>query len=222
MKLTVYNGSPRGQKSNTRILLDHFLRGFGETPGNTVQVLYLNHIHNQAGFLEAYAGADVVLLAFPLYTDGMPGMVKLFIETLRPLRGKANAPAIAFLVQSGFMEPAHSRYVERYLEKLAARLGCRYLGTMVKGGVEGIQAQPENMTHKLFEAFYSLGKTFGETGQLDDAQVRALAGWEHLPGWLKILFALLAPTGLTNFYWNGQLKQNGAYANRFARPYAEK
>ena len=31
MKLTVFNGSPRGKKSNTTILLEHFLKGFMET-----------------------------------------------------------------------------------------------------------------------------------------------------------------------------------------------
>jgi len=34
-------------------------------------------------------------------------------------------------------------------------------------------------------------------------------------------YSILAKTGLMDFYWNKQLKENGAYEKRFARPYAE-
>ena len=89
--------------------------------------------------VQAFAGAECVLLGFPLYTDAMPGMVKHFIEALEPLAGRKDNPSLGFLVQSGFPEGLHSRYVERYLEKLAERLGCPYLGTIVKGNGEGVR-----------------------------------------------------------------------------------
>jgi len=38
MKLTVFNGSPRGEESNTGTLLEHFLNGFVETQGNTYEL----------------------------------------------------------------------------------------------------------------------------------------------------------------------------------------
>ena len=41
MKLTVFNGSPRGKKSNTAILLEHFLKGFMETEGNSYELEYI-------------------------------------------------------------------------------------------------------------------------------------------------------------------------------------
>jgi len=48
-------------------------------------------------------------------------------------------PSLGFLVQSGFPEGLHSRYVERYLESWQKRLGCPYLGTIVKGQREGVR-----------------------------------------------------------------------------------
>jgi len=220
MKLVVFNGSPRGEKSNTRLLLERFLAGFGRTAGNEAEVHYLNRVRGQEAFREAFAAADAALLAFPLYTDAMPGLVKEFIETLAPLCGRQGNPALGFVVQSGFPEAAHSRAVERYCEKLTRRLGCRYLGTAVKGGVEGIQIMPPNMTRTLFASFEALGEAFGRTGTLEAGLVRRLAGRERLPLAMRLLYRLLGLTGLVNFYWNRQLKANGAWERRFARPYA--
>ena len=86
MKLTVFNGSPRGPKSNSKVLLARFLEGFGETEGNSHDIHYLNRVGRQEDFRRAFIEAECVLLAFPLYTDAMPGVVKSFIEALLSLR----------------------------------------------------------------------------------------------------------------------------------------
>jgi len=221
MKLTVFNGSPRGPMSNTKILLEHFLRGYLETPGNSCEIYYLNRIHETAAFQQAFGQAEAVLLAFPLYTDAMPGIVKAFIEILQPFIGLENNPPLGFIVQSGFMEATHSRHVEKYLVKLAARLGSEYTGTAVKGGVEGIQVQPPSMTRKLFESFYRIGQTFGQTGRFDEAILRQLAQPERLTWSRTVLLSVMDKLGLANFYWDSQLKANRAYERRFARPYSD-
>jgi hypothetical protein len=65
-----------------------------------------------------------VLLGFPLYADALSGIVKAFVETLKPFCRRENNPSISFLVQSGFPEVAYSQYVERYLERPSQRLDC--------------------------------------------------------------------------------------------------
>jgi len=52
MRLTVFNGSPRGEESTTTILLKHFLEGFITTDGNTYEIAYLNRV--KVGFFFAY------------------------------------------------------------------------------------------------------------------------------------------------------------------------
>ncbi len=221
MKLTLFNGSPRGKGSNTKILLEHFTSGFTETNENQFELAYLFNVDEMEEFIEMFQEAERVLLAFPLYTDAMPAIVKHFIENLEPLCGRENNPEIGFIVQSGFPETIHSRYVEKYLEKLAQRLGCKYLGTVIKGGVEGIQMKPPWMTRKLFDTFYRLGLHFGKTGTFDQAIIQSLANRERMSGFTRALFRLLAITGLTNFYWNTQLKKNNAFKKRFDKPYEE-
>ena len=221
MELTVFNGSPRGKRSNTKILLEHFINGFMTTDGNTYELAYLNRVKDSDKFIKSFQEAEQVLLAFPLYTDAMPAMVKTFIESLEPFcRGEGN-PAIGFIVHSGFPEATQSRYVERYLEKLTRRLGCKYTGTVIKSGTEGIQVQPPLMTRKLFKSFYELGKTFGKTGAFDKQIVLKLAKPERLTKFRLWTFRLLSKIGLTNFYWDSQLKKNNAYEKRFAKPYAK-
>ncbi len=221
MRLTVFNGSPRGKTSNTKLLMGHFSRGFLEHLDNQVEVSYLNRTMDLEDQVGMFAQADHVILAFPLYTDAMPGIVKNFIEALGPLRGRPENPSMGFVVQSGFQEPAHSRYLERYLVKLASRLGCAYFGTAVKGGGEGIQVMPGWMTKKTFHGFYMLGKNYSVDTGFDEAVLKMLAPWEKMSKGRIAFFRLLDKMGMGNFYWDQQLKQNQAFEQRFDRPFAE-
>jgi len=137
--LTVFNGSPRGKRGNTPVLLKHLIGGFTSISGNTAEIFHLHQIKEKETFAKRFKDAECVLIGFPLYTDGMPGIVKEFIEALEPLTQRESNPPIAFLVQSGFPEGAHSRYVEQYLMALADRLNSPYLGTLVRGGCEGVR-----------------------------------------------------------------------------------
>ncbi len=219
MKLTVFNGSPRGRTGNTKLYLERFIEGFEETAGNSHELAYLNRVKNQDAFVEMFTGAEAVLLAFPLYTDAMPGMVKTFIESLAPLAGRQGNPPIGFVIQCGFPEAVHLRALERYLEKLAARLGCRYLGTIVKGGGEGAREYPSGF-RKSLGTFRKLGVVYGQTGVLDPKLMRIVAGTEKFAWPLVLLFKLLLKTKPLRAGWDNQLKANGAFERRFARPYA--
>jgi NAD(P)H-dependent FMN reductase len=190
------------------------------TDGNTYEIAYLNRVKDSDKFIKSFQEAEQVLLAFPLYCDAMPAMVKTFIESLEPLCDRADNPSIGFLVQSGFLEAIHSRYVERYLEKLARRLGCRYTGTVIKGNANRIEEQPGLMTRKVFKSFYELGKTFGETGEFDDQIVLKLAKPERLTAFQLWTFRLMLKTPLASYKWNKMLKENNAFKKRFAKPYA--
>jgi NAD(P)H-dependent FMN reductase len=219
MRLTVLNGSPRVRKSNTRILVEKFLEGFEGTAGNTQETGYLAVENDQPRLVEMFRDAETVLLAFPLYVDSLPAVVKKFIERLEPLCGRDGNPALGFIVQSGFPEAHHSRFVQRYLEKLCRRLGCRCLGVVVRGGVEGIRVRPRWMTGKLFRLFRDLGAEFGRSGEFDPDIVKKIAGPEKLSAGTRLLFRVLGALGVTNIGWNSQLKKNGAFERRYARPY---
>ncbi len=216
-RLTLFNGSPRGRKGNTPIFLREIAAGFGG-PSETHHLVRLNETDQMAA---AFAQAECVLLGFPLYTDSMPGVVKHFIEALEPLKGRADNPPIGFVVQSGFPEGLHSRYVERYLEKLAERLGSPYLGTVVKGNGEATRVLPPNMTARLFANLQAIGAGLAAAGRFDPAILSKIAHPEAFPPILGPVFQVFLRLPVAHFYFDAMLKQNGAYQRRFARPFMD-
>jgi multimeric flavodoxin WrbA len=221
-RLTLINGSPRGTGGNTELFLSRIVEGFTSGGGSDVERLALSHARGDTkGLYDAYVGAESVILGFPLYTDHMPGMVMSFIESLAPLVGREGNPPMGFLVQSGFPEALHSRYVERYLAGLAARLGSPYLGTIVKGGGEAVRHMPEERNKKTFVALRNLGAGLAREGRFDPALLAELARPERFPGIVMFAFRPLLKMRFATKYWDDQLEKNGVYERRFARPYAE-
>ena len=216
-RVTVFNGSPRGKKGNTPIMLGELMKGFGGDC-ETHHLIRVNDLEQQT---QAFADAECVWLGFPLYTDGMPAVVKTFIEALEPLKGRENNPPIGFLVQSGFPEGLHSRYVERYLAGLAARLGSVYLGTIVKGNGEGTRIMPAEMNEKLFNNLHNLGKGLVENGELDPDVLRSIAKPERFPLILGPLFKAFLKTKMSHRYFDNMLVENDAYEKRNDRPLLE-
>ncbi|MBI9046971.1 MAG: flavodoxin family protein [Anaerolineaceae bacterium] len=220
--LTIFNGSPRGAKGNTPIVLGKFLDGFTSNNSNTYEIHQLNKINQREKHVEAFYNAECVIIGFPLYTDAMPAIVKDFIEQICNPDNRSKNPPMGFMVQSGFPEAAHSRFIEQYLQKLAATLGVPYLGTMVRGGVEGIQIMPDNMTKNLFKSFFNLGNTFASDGVLDPRLLKKLVNLEAYPAILTPFFKLFTRLPFSSIYWDNQLKQNGVFEERFAKPFLKK
>ena len=215
-RLTFFNGSPRGRKGSTPIMLDQLAIGFG----GVTETYHLIRLKETRHMVQAFARAECAILGFPLYTDSMPGIVKHFIEALEPLVGSGNNPPLGFLVQSGFPEGLHSRYVERYLEKLAARMGSPYLGTIVKGGGEGTRSMPPEMTRTLFANLHALGAGLAADGRLDPQILKTIAKPERYPAILGPVFQVILRLPFAHAYFDNMMKQNGAYEKRFARPFA--
>ena len=221
--LLLLNGSPRGERSNSMKMLARVAEGWAQGGGRTPEVL---HLARKADFncaVEAFVATDVMLLGFPLYTDSMPALVKAYIEALAPYVSVAQSggvnPARAFLVQSGFPEALHSRPVERYLEKLAPRLGSPYAGTIVRGGGESLQAMPDRANKKLWTRLRTLGGQLARDDHFGEAELKAVAGIERFSPVALTLLSLAVKLPITQFYWNSQLKKNSAWDRRFAAPY---
>jgi len=221
MKRCLVNGSPRGRKSNSRIVLSWLLEGFSQGGArDESEILDLATLGDDPSIPQGFLEADEIVFIMPLYTDSMPGIVKRFIDSLSAVSPvRLAGKRVFFIVQSGFPESLQSAVLVSYLARLAQRMEWDYGGTLVKGGLEGIQIMPEIMTKKIKKRFVSVGEYLVHHGRFDPEMVRLMAKPVTLSLPLRVLFTLISYTGLTNGYWNMMLKKHGAYECRFDAPY---
>ncbi|VBB05781.1 Hypothetical protein LUCI_0992 [Lucifera butyrica] len=221
MKLTIFNGSPKLQRGNTDVMLEHFTAGFHRESGNEFQIFKLNQFASPAEAVRRFEEAELVLLAFPLYTYAMPGGVKSFIETLQPLCGKCSDKKLAFLVQYGFREAIHARPLEKYLVTVSRILGCEYLGTIIKGGCDGLAAGRGNGNKGTLKGIYNIGVSFGKTGLLNPDELAAYSAPEFEKQHSRFIMNIILKL-INRFYWGAALKKNGVtIAESYAKPYED-
>ena len=221
--LLLLNGSPRGVCSNSMKMLARVAEGWQKAGCQAPVVFHLAQRANFDRAVEAFAHADVVLLGMPLYVDSMPSIVKSYIEAIAPRAAASQAaggnPTVAFLIQSGFPEALHSRPVERYLEKLARRLGSAYAGTIVRGAGESIHMMPDEANKRLWAHLRTLGEQLAQNGRFGEAELKAVAGNERFSAPASALLSVVCRLSAVQFMWNPQFKKNGVWKNRFAAPY---
>jgi len=106
MKITIFNGSPHGKNGNTNVIVEEFLKGAMET-GAEIENIFLvkKHIEHCLGcsncwiktpgrciikddmeeLLRKFISSDIVGFATPIYFDNVTGIMKNFIDRLKPL-----------------------------------------------------------------------------------------------------------------------------------------
>lgn len=220
MRLLIINGSPKLGQNNTAVLLESFVEGFKETKGNEVDILRMNNEQVCKNAIVDFELAEMILIGFPLYSYAMPAGVKSFIEGLEPLLGRCQGKKVGFLVQYGFIEAVHARPLEMYLEHISKSLCCDYLGTIIKGGCDGL-SKNKNGYKKFRRGIYEIGKYFGETGKFNQIQIDAYAAPEKQKKQNRFLVGIALKI-INKVFWEKSLKNNGLnYESSFAKPYGE-
>lgn len=226
MSCLILNGSPRGKSSNSSVITEWFIDGFNTealpTDGfdkSDIEILYLNKIKHLDEYANKALAASHIVMVFPLYVDGMPAQVKAFIEALASLSPTTVQKNITFIIHSGFSEGIQNKTLEDYLNRFAKRMGYNNAGVIVIPGSEGFRLMPPNMTKKKHLATARLGQAFLQGTLYSKDDLALLRGREETTPFMKVVFTILSKIGLTNIYWNSQLKKNNAYDKRFAMPY---
>lgn len=215
MRTLVINGSPKAKNGNTEVFIKQFIKGM-KAPCEVCYVAKEDSLQ-LAEYMKQF---DTVLVAMPLYIHAMPGIVMKLIECMEP--ASDGGKAMGFIVQSGFMESAQSKYLERYLSALTKQLNYAYLGTVIKGGSAGTCMMPEKMNKKLFKQLRMLGEYFEINGSFHAEIIKELAKPIRLSKGKSRLLQFLSRLGLgDNMFWNMMLKKNNALGRKFDKPFAE-
>ncbi len=223
MRRSALNASPRGKNSNSRVILSWMAKGIAAAAGEELPIIDLARHLKEA--IQALVDADEFIVALPLYTDAVPGMVTEFLEGLARREEEESdvlaGKRIVWVIHSGFPESGHSEPVAAWLKRATTRLGMVCPGVIIMGGSEGTRMMPEAMTAKRRRAFESAGAALVTKGHFDEDTLAALAKPRHFNLTGRLVIRLMVATGLMNFYWNGVLKKNRAWERRFDAPYGE-
>lgn len=212
MSLLICNGSPRGTKGNSNRMITWF-----STPQDTV--INLNKTKQFDSYIEHLSEQDKIVIIYPLYVDAMPGLVMEFFEKLYANKDLCSGKDFLFILHCGFPEHNHLLNMVDYHKTLVNKLGGNSAETIMTPGSEGVRLMPDSMNKKRKEGLENLIQSFRNNESLNHEILVKLAGYRK-PSKLRIfMFKVFSLTGLTNIYWNNQLKKNKVYKERFAKPY---
>lgn len=178
MHVLIINGSPRVKKySNTNYILVKFTEGMREN-GATFEQYEISDRGSWDQIRQAFDRNTVILIALPLYVECIPGLLMEFLETLTP---KSDGSKMAFLLQGGFMEGVQLRCGEAYLKILAGKLGCAYMGTLVKGDNFMIRFFEGEWREKVTDPYADMGREYAVNGDFNSKACKKFTGHEKFP-----------------------------------------
>lgn len=178
MHLVIISGAARPQtKSNTAKIISAFQKGY-EKGGNTTETWHLSDRKQWAAAERAFRENTRILIALPLYVEGVPGILLEFLSGLKPK--ETEGTTLAFLLQGGFPEASQSRCCEAFLETLPKKLGCEYSGTLIKGDMFGVGFVDGKVREKMLAPFAEMGQRFAQSGRFEKAVVDAFAAPEYV------------------------------------------
>ena len=191
MHVLIINGSPRIQAhSNTDKIIDKFGEGLKEA-GSTYEQYEVSDRKQWDAIRDAFAKAENILIAIPLYVENIPGLLLEFLETVPARKGDAN---IAFILQGGFAEGIQLRCGEEYLKILTKQLGCNYKGTLVKGDNFSIRFFEGKQRDKVTGPYKNMGVIFGKNGDFNAEECRKFTGPEIFPAPTRLLIGTIFKT----------------------------
>ena len=220
MSLVIFNGSPRGMGSNSRLIADFFLKGFTAESKEESKVFYLIKKKDIELYKEEFKNAEKIIFIFPLYTDAMPGMVKEFFEEVEEYN--SGNKKIGFIIHSGFPEAVHSECLAEYLQRFAEIIKAEYTGTVIAGGTEALKFINEKMQNKKLAPFYTLGNRYALNNEFDSEITVNLRKIRQFNGFILIILKMCISLGIFNINWNKILKKNGSMDKRLTKPYWDK
>lgn len=166
MKIVVINGSPKGKASNTNVMVNAFLKGAQEAGAETVNIFLLEmevkHCKgcfscwfntpgqcvikdDMAEILSVCEGANILVLATPLYFDNVSSMLKAFMDRMivksnphfqKDVNGECRhlkntetpSPKLVMISNCGFSERSHFQVISHWIKRVALNMNTEVIG----------------------------------------------------------------------------------------------
>jgi hypothetical protein len=156
MKISIINGSQKPNGSNTGIILSALNNLFGKD--NDIDNYTLGVKQFSEEIYNKIVLSDVIVFAFPLYTDSIPSnMLKMLIELEGFFgREKAKETVVYTIINNGFYEGKQTHIAFEIIQNWCERSGVQFGGGIGQGAGEMIGATKKTPIHK--GPFNSLGR----------------------------------------------------------------
>lgn len=126
MKIALVCGSPKGPKSSSSIVLSRLRELLGAQHDYTE--VYIPSLTIPRDKLKEMTSYDVIILAFPLYVDGIPGHLLASLIEYEPML--KTQQSLYSVINCGFYEGEQCRIAAEMLRHWAKRAGIENKGTL--------------------------------------------------------------------------------------------
>jgi multimeric flavodoxin WrbA len=205
MKVLAINGSPHGKKGNTSLILEPFLEGIKEAESE-VHLFYTKKLtinpclgeHNcwfktpgecfqkddMQEVLPKLIEADILVLATPLYVDGMTGPMKNLLDRVIPIGnpviemrdGHCRHPArkevkngkLVLVSNCGFWEMDNFNPLVMHMQAISRNLGREFSGALLRPHGPALKAMINQRmpVNDVLEAAKEAGRQLIEDGRM--------------------------------------------------------
>jgi NAD(P)H-dependent FMN reductase len=186
-------GSPRKSRSTSLSLGSYLLarlEGLGWQAHTLRIVAALREDGAPASLLAAVDGADLLVLATPLYIDSLPSETIRALECVAQRRPSGQSPkpqACVAMLNSGFPESSQCELALAICRRFAAQVGMRWAGGPALGAGPSIDGQPlERLGGAVRHVVAALDLTAAALDQGQDVppEAQRLLARPALPYWL--------------------------------------
>ncbi len=217
MTITAINGSPKGEKSNSREIISMIQSMLPpETEWNIISSI--RHTEKiDAAVLEKYVSSDVLLIAFPLYVDSLPASLMQFLSLYekgyRQFAKEGKQQRVFAVANCGFYEGQQNELALKVVEHFCESAGLAWCGGAGIGTGEmilGLKSVPgeagikKSVTHAL--------RSIADAISSCDGRAAGNIYTQHNFPW--ILYKIAGEMG-----WRKMVKKNGLNRKQIdARP----
>jgi hypothetical protein len=208
-------GSPKGERSTSASLGAYLMNRLAERGMDTSRVYLARRGPGEGGIAEAVYGADLVVLAFPLYVDSQPALVARAMEEIYARRDLAPKGGLLAIVNCGFPEALQADTALAICRQFAGACGLEWLGGLALGMGAAIGPRPLEKTGGMGRL---VRKALDMTAQamVEEGEVPREAG-------LLMRRPMMSPavyTWMGNRGWNAAARRRGTLERMRDRPYA--
>lgn len=133
MKAALISGSPKRRRSGSEALLNK-LQTYMK--GEKIKSFSWSRVEVDEKELEEVMTCDTMVIAFPLYIDGIPSHLLSCLEQVKNyISGNEydRLPGVVVIVNNGFYEPRQSRFAIQMMKNWCIRAGLKFSGGLCVG-----------------------------------------------------------------------------------------